>query len=88
MNVLLPKKFSGIEVDFVTYDLTSPEIFRGDGGASVTTAERISPKANHIHGEYAYSTIFTREWSCPWAQGCQIYADTFEVSKIFNSTDL
>ena len=57
MNVLPPKKFSGIEVDFVTYDLTSPEIFRGDGGASVTMAERISPKANHIHGEYAYSSI-------------------------------
>ena len=88
MNVLLPKKFSGIEVDFVTYDLTSPEIFRGNGGASVTMAERISPKANHIHGEYAYSSIFTGEWPCPGAQGCQIYADTFEVSKIFNSTDL
>ena len=88
MNVLLPKKFSGIEVDFVTYDLTPPEIFRCDGSAFVTIAERISPKANHIHGEYAFSSIFTGEWPCPGAQGCQIYADTFGVSKIFNNTDL
>ena len=56
VNVLLPKKFNGIEVDFVAYNFISPEIFRGDGGTSVTMAERISPKANHIHGEYAYSS--------------------------------
>ena len=88
MNFLLPKKFSGIEADFVTYDLTSVKIFRGDGDTPSAMVERISPKANHIHGEYAYSSIITGEWPCPGAQGCQIYADTFEVSKIFNSTDL
>ena len=88
VNVLLPKKFSVVEVDFVTYDLTSVEIFRGDSDTPFTMVERISPKASHIHGEYAYSSIFTGEWPCPEAQGCQIYADTFEVSKIFNSTNL
>jgi len=88
VNFLLPKKFSGIEADFVTYDLTSVKIFRGDGDTTSTMVERISVKANNIHGEYACSSIFTGEWPCPGTKGCQIYADTFEVSKIFNSTNL